>query len=393
MELLEGKMMKTSIFEFFVPTKILAGEDSLSNLFYELSLLNSKKPIIVTDKGIVNAGLLKYVEQPLREAGIEYIIFDEVPPDSSLKIVRNIYEICNQSNCDSVIAVGGGSVIDSAKGANILIGYNTENLADLAGADRIDRKLKPLIVIPTTSGTGSEVTSVAVIADEENGVKLSFASQFLIPDVAILDSRMTLSLPPIITAATAMDALTHALEAYLSLQKNPISDSFSLTAIKLIFQNLFKVIDESKNREYRLNMMIASTCAGVAFSNAMVGIVHAIGHTLGGMYKIPHGVAMAILLPAGLEFYYDTRKAEFEEINKLLNIFLEEEVKDLIEYIRNVLTRLHSLTNLPIKLSDVGVRKSDFDKIAKMSLNDGSIVFTPKYAGIDDIIKILEVSY
>ncbi|MGA1846749.1 iron-containing alcohol dehydrogenase [Deferribacter abyssi] len=390
--------MKNNYFEFHAPTKILAGFDSLDNLPFEIEILNCKNPLIITDYGVKQAGLLRFVEKILSEQNINYHFFDNVPPDSSLETVKEVANVYKIHQCDCIIAVGGGSVIDTAKGVNIAITYNEMDLIKLAGADRLDKKTKPLIVIPTTSGTGSEVTLVAVIYDKKRGIKLPFASNFLLPDVAILDVRMTETLPPQLTAATAMDALTHAIEAYLCLQKNPVSDSFAITAIKLISQNLLKVIEKPKDKYSRLNLAIASTCAGIAFSNSMVGIIHAIGHSIGAISKIPHGTAMSILLPYGIKFYLQNKK---DDIGKLLLFLSDEETfinsqnksEDTVIIIQRLLKILNEKTGLPVTLQEAGVKKNDFNNIAELSLNDGAITFSPVYVSKNDILKILNEAY
>jgi alcohol dehydrogenase len=258
--------------------------------------------MIVTDRGVSGAGLIDIVTRALggqvQIGGVD----DEVPPDSSLEAVRRIAGAYRQNNCDALIAVGGGSVLDTAKGANIMVSEETDDLMAFSGAGALKHRLKPLIAIPTTAGTGSETTLVAVIKDHERHQKMAFVSYFILPDAAILDSRMTLTLPPAITAATAMDALTHAMEAYTCLAKNPLSDASAVSAIELIARHLMPVMKQPDDRDGRLALALAATLAGMAFSNAMVGMVHNIGHAIGAVCGVPHGTCMAILLPYGLEY-------------------------------------------------------------------------------------------
>ncbi|MGD9331882.1 MAG: iron-containing alcohol dehydrogenase, partial [Desulfobacterales bacterium] len=289
-------------YEYCCQVKVVAGHDVLEGIPALLARLQAARPLIVTDRGVSGAGLVDIVTRAMGDritiGGIE----DDVPPDSSLEAVRRIAEAYRQKGCDALIAVGGGSVLDTAKGANIMVSEETDDLLAFSGAGRLKRRLKPLIAIPTTAGTGSETTLVAVIKDHARHQKMPFVSYFLQPDAAVLDSRMTLTLPPTITAATAMDALTHAMEAYTCLAKNPLSDASAIAAIERIVGHLMPVMKAPENREGRLSLAVAATLAGMAFSNAMVGMVHNIGHATGAVCGVPHGNCMAILLPYGLEY-------------------------------------------------------------------------------------------
>jgi alcohol dehydrogenase len=327
-------------------------------------------------------------------------IYDMVPPDSSSRTVNDLYSIFNDNNCDSIIAVGGGSVIDTAKGVNILVTEQSDDLSQFAGAERLVKPMKPLIVVPTTSGTGSEVTLVAVIADKERKVKMLFTSNHLIPKVAVIDPRMTLSLPPFITAATGMDALTHAIEAFICLQKNPLSDSYSLTAIRLISENIITATKDGKNVDSRVAMSNASCMAGIAFSNSMVGMVHSLGHALGGVCGVPHGVAMNIFLPHVLE--YNMKKVS-PYIGELLlpisgtKMYSEtpenERPQKTIGAIRALQNNLHDICKLPRTLKEAGVKNETFDEIAKTALNDGSLINSPEEMEYPDAMTILEKAY
>ncbi|HOJ64914.1 MAG TPA: iron-containing alcohol dehydrogenase [Spirochaetota bacterium] len=389
-------------FEFYNPVKICAGDTALSNLSNELEFLNCKKCLIITDNGIEKSGLLKYVIDSFYNANVKIgDIFTDIPPDSDKDVVNKIADIYREKNCDSIVAVGGGSVIDTAKGVNILVSENSSDLMKFCGANILKKPLKPFIVIPTTSGTGSEVTVVAVIANRETNSKMLFLSPFLLPNVAIIDPVMTLTLPPFLTAATAMDALTHAIEAYICIGKNMLSDAYSFSAIKLLSKNLINVVKKPDDRNGRLNLALASTMAGIAFSNSMVGLVHTIGHSVGAICHIHHGVAMNILLPYVLE--YNLPKVG-NYIGELLlplvgeDIFVvtptNERPAKVIEYIRYLQKNLFDLVKLPRKLSETGkVLESQFEEIANLSLKDASLAYNPEDADIEDIIEILKKAF
>ncbi len=265
------------------------------------------------------------------------------------------------------------------------------------GADILDKPLKPLVVIPTTAGTGSEVTNAAVIKDHEKNVKLSFTSRFFLPHLAILDPRMTLTLPAYITAFTAMDALTHVIEAYVCLQKNPLSDAYAWKAIELICRTIKDVIHNPKDIQKRLILANAAMMAGIAFSNSMVGAVHSLGHALGGVCSIPHGVAMNIFLPIVLEYNYECIKEHLDElllpiagVEVYTHTKESERAKETINQIRKLQDQLHDLVELPRTLEEAKVSTKDFDEIAQKAINDGSLITNPKDISLDDALDLLK---
>jgi len=246
-----------SFYAFFAPVKILAGTSALEHVPFELRSLGASHPMLITDAGVRDAGLAAAVTAALREGGIEPgTTYDRVPPDSSVGVVEDCARAHRAAGCDSILALGGGSVIDTAKGVSILISENANDLSRYAGSGVLSKRTEPLFVVPTTSGTGSEVTLAAVIADEATGIKLAFVSPFLIPDVAVLDPRMTLTLPPRITAATAMDAMTHAIEASIGLAKNPVSDGYASAAIGKISRHLIPALDHPRDPEHRFELAL-----------------------------------------------------------------------------------------------------------------------------------------
>ncbi|MEO6698879.1 MAG: iron-containing alcohol dehydrogenase, partial [Paraperlucidibaca sp.] len=259
--------MSKPYYEFFCPVKVIAGHAALEHIPFELDILGAKHPMIITDKGVRAVGLLKHIEAAFAAADTNIsTIFDDVPPDSSIETVHAAAKVYNESGCDAIIAVGGGSVIDTCKAVNILVSEGGDDLRAYSGAHVLKRPLKPLFVVPTTSGTGSETTAIAVISDNQAGVKMPFLSYFLMPNAAVLDSRMTLTLPPHITAMTGMDALTHAIEAYTCMAHNPISDAYATSAIRKVSDNLLQVLDNPSDANGRLELAQASTMAGIAFS-------------------------------------------------------------------------------------------------------------------------------
>lgn len=394
--------MTKPYYEFFCPVKVIAGHAALEHVPFELDILGAKRPMVITDKGVRGVGLLSHVEAAFAAAGAQIAaIFDDVPPDSSLQTVRAAAQAYRDAGCDALIAIGGGSVIDTSKAVNILVSEGGDDLLAYSGAHVLKRPLKPLFVVPTTSGTGSETTAIAVISDTEKGVKMPFMSYFLMPNAAVLDSRMTLTLPAHITAMTGMDTLTHAVEAFTCLAHNPISDAYAQGAIRKISDNLLHVLDNPADADGRLELAQASTMAGVAFSNAMVGLVHALGHSLGAVCHLPHGLCMNLFLPYALEY---NKEVNGDRIAELLLPLAGAEVyaatpaaqraDRAIAEIRRLRDEIHARCKLPRTLQETGkVSREQLAQIADLTIDDGSIIINPKEADREEILAILEKAW
>jgi alcohol dehydrogenase len=389
-------------YEFFCPVKLIVGARALENIPFELATLGASRPLLVTDRGVAAAGLVDMLKEILSAGGLEIAaVYDEVPPDSSLAAVRAIARRYREAQCDSLIALGGGSPIDTAKAANILASEQTDELLQFSGAGNLPRPLKPLLVIPTTAGTGSEVTYVSIVKDEERGVKIPFASPFLMPHAAVLDPRMTLSLPAQITAATAMDAMTHACESFICLAKNPMSDAYATAAVRAIADNLLKVLDRPRDEQGRLALAQGATMAGIAFSNSMVGLVHSLGHSVGALCHVHHGTCMSILLPAVLEYNLEARRAEIGELLLPLagaQVYADtpatKRAEQTIAWLRALKDEIHARCGLPRTLSETGkVEQSQLPRIAEMSLDDGAIMFNPVEVSREEALAVLQKSW
>lgn len=389
-----------SYYEFKLPEKILSGDGALEHVPHELGLLGASRPLLLSDRGLEKVGTVDKVKSALNQGGMTPAeVFCDIPADSSIEVVNRIAALYREKNCDSIIAVGGGSVIDTAKGAGMVLAQAGSDLMESAGAEILPRgEHVPFVAVPTTSGTGSEATIVAVVKDPEAQVKMEFLSYHLLPDLAVLDPRMTETLPPRITASTGFDALVHAIEAATCLQHNPVSDSFAEKAIRLICENLERAVDNGKDRKARMALANGSLLAGAAFSNSMVGLVHAIGHALGGVCRVPHGEAMTILLPAVMQYNLDKCRDRYAEL--LLPIAGPEvyaatppdwRARKAIETLTELRARLAEKTEMPISLVETGlVRREDFDAVARTALNDGAIIVNPADADYDEIIGLLE---
>lgn len=384
-------------YRFHCPVKIVSGEHALDKLPGEFKQLGAKRPIIVTDPGVAKAGLLDVVRETFDASELAIgAVYDRVPPDSPISAILEIVAMYQQHNCDSLLAIGGGSAIDTAKAVKIKLAEASIDLMNFKAVLRMVKPTRPLIVIPTTAGTGSEVTSAAVISDPDRGIKMSLLSPAMPPNTAIIDPRMTATLPPRLTASTGMDALTHAIEAYLATQKNPISDAVATQAITLIAHNLIEAVQHGGNLKARLAMANAATLAGIAFSNSMVSMVHALGHSLGAVCHIPHGDAMAICLPDTLEFNRDTIGDYLAELLLPMagaEVYVQtppqERATRFIEMIRDLQKQLHALCGLPITLKDAGVRDDQLQAVADISPSDGAAHYNRKKFTPDEALSVL----
>jgi len=389
------------IFQFSADTLIFWGDGTLDELEAILKGDNIRAPMLITDRGIVAAGLLKKLLASI-DPGLDVIVRDNVPPDSDLKLVSSLAEDYRAYRRDGIIAMGGGSVLDTAKGMLIKLGRAGESILAMEGSNILSPSPVPVYMIPTTSGTGSESTRVAVIADHDEKRKRLFVSQFLQPRAAILDSFLTLSLPPHLTSSTGMDAMSHAVEAFTCLGKNPLSDLMAWRSLELLAAHMEQAVNFPDQLVHRRGMVLASSLAGRAFSNSMVGMVHTIGHAIGGVCGAPHGSCMAVLLPFALEY---NRESIADELGKLIIPLKGRESYEqtassarataVIKHIRKLNSSLHEKTGgrHPCSLREMEVNPSAFDAIAQAALGDASLIYNPRELNYEDIIDILKEAY
>ena len=387
-------------FRFYNPVKIISGEKALDSLGHELGQLGAIRPLILTDQGVSKAGLTRLVKAALDEAEIAAtVLYDRVAPDSSPVIVDEAANVFRNNDCDAIVSLGGGSVIDTGKAVNLVVSEGVDSLVKLVGV-KLRKAMRPFIVIPTTAGTGSEVTYAAMIRDDQQNQKLLFASYQLFPKTAILDPRMTVSLPPLVTAATAVDALTHAIEACICKPKNPFSDAHAMMAVELIAKHLPGVLADTNDLQGRFYLANAACLAGAAFSNSGVGVIHALGHALGGVCHVPHGVAMNIFLTHGIAY---NLSAVREEVGRLLLALAgpefyvqtpqdERPAKTIAEIVK-LQDLLYEMTRLPRTLKEAGVNRKALEEIAQKAIKDPALVFNPLPVTHADALKLLEKAY
>jgi len=379
-------------FIFRMPTKIIFGPDSVNETGLQLDELGCKKALLVTDRDLAKSEIINRVKSAIgkRLAGT----FDEVTPDSGVHIVNRGAEIARSLGIDSIVTAGGGSSIDTAKGIQICLKLGGK-LEDHEGFNIMTEKGVPHIVIPTTAGTGSEVTYAAVIKDHAQKRKLIFGDNHIIPDIAILDPVLISGMPPKLTAATGMDAFTHCVEAIHSLQREPIADALALHGIRLITEYLPRSVENGNDITARGQMLIAANIAGVAFSNAQVGIIHALAHAVGAKFNVPHGVANSILMPHCMLYNLDVAAERYAMIAEAMGLNVrgktpEEAARMAIEAIRE----LSKKVNVPQRLRDVDVPEDRLEECVPDAMSDGSIVYNPKFVtDPGDLLNILKEAW
>jgi alcohol dehydrogenase class IV len=353
------------------------GPGSIEKIPQLLNEQKVKKPLLVTDNGLVKAGIANQVISVLEKAGIHYLTFSDVEPNPSVSTVNAIQRLYVAEGCDGFIALGGGSSIDAAKGAAARAVKPNKSIYQLSGLLRVLKDLPPFIAIPTTAGTGSETTVVAMITDKETHHKYSIMDLSLIPRYAILDPELTRGLPPAITAATGMDALTHAVEAYLCwTYSTRESIRFALDAVKMIFANLEKAYIDGNNIEARQAMLLASYKAGFAFTRAGVGNIHAVAHTLGGLYNTPHGLANAVILPRVLENYGKKVHKKLAKLAEAAGLVSETEMKTTAEKARIFIDAIYAMNeHMSIPKGFDFIRDEDIPQMIKWAGKESNPIY------------------
>ena len=341
--------------------KIFDTVDELVPLFENLGI---NSVLLVTDKGLRSAGLTAHLEQILADAGVRCAVYDATSPNPTVRNVEDALALYNSEGCRCLVAFGGGSSMDCAKAVGARVAYPKKTLDRLKGTLRVLRKIPPLVAIPTTAGTGSEVTLAAVITDGEKKHKYTMNDFTLIPRYAILDPRLTFSLPPHLTATTGMDALTHAVEAYIGNSTSKETRSAAIKATKLIFENIETAYKDGQNYAARANMLMASYLAGVAFSKSYVGYIHAVAHSLGGQYNIPHGLANSVIMPVVLEAYGKSAHKKLRRLAVAAGVADNgDSDKDGAEKFIAAIRELNRRMNIPQALT--GIKKEDIPLMAR----------------------------
>ena len=379
--------MSTS--QFFMPSNNILGQGALAEGLTQIAQLGFKKAFLVTDAPLVQMGMAQQVADRLAEKGIEYVIFDGVKPNPTVGNVNAGLEQLNKAQADFIISLGGGSVHDCAKGI-ALVASNGGKIEDYEGLNQSKKPQMTLIAINTTAGTASEMTRFTIITDESRHVKMAIVDSNVTPFLSINDSELMEGMPAGLTAATGMDALTHAVEAYVSTIASPITDACALKAIALVARYLPTAVREPNNKEAREQMAYAQFLAGMAFNNASLGYVHAMAHQLGGFYDLPHGVCNALLLPHVEAFNMSVASERLNEVGQVLganNSDLKD--SDVIAAIK----KLADIVGIPKSLEELGVKREDFDTLADNALKDVCGLTNPVQASHAEIVGIFENAF
>lgn len=339
-----------------------------------LNSKNSLSVLVVTDMGIEKAGLLEDVKSALLLSGVNYTVYNKTQPNPTVQNVEEALEIYKKNSCDTLIAIGGGSPIDCAKAVGARVAHPKKRIADLKGILRVTRRLPTLIAIPTTAGTGSESTVAAIITDADKHEKYALMSFPLIPHYAVLDPKLTFSLPPHITAMTGMDALTHAVEAYIGRSTTKMTRELSLTTVKLIFGNIEKAYQNGNDKAARSAMLIAAYKAGVSFSRSYVGYAHAVAHAVGGKYGTPHGLANAVILPYVLEGYGSAIHKKLHHLAVAAGISKENDpIKESAERFISAIRNLNKSMNIPETIDEI--KDEDIFEMSRIAEKEGNPLY------------------
>ncbi len=382
-------------YDFLMPSVNFFGPGVISKIGERAKMLGMKKPVIVTDKFLENLknGAVAQTLASLKKSGVDYVVYNEVEPNPKIHNIKEVKTLYEKEDADSIITVGGGSAHDTGKGAGIIM-TNGDDITKLAGIETLKNPLPPLIAVNTTAGTGSELTRHAVITNEETHLKFVVVSWRNIPLVSFNDPTLMLDIPKGLTAATGMDAFVQAVEPYVSVDHNPITDSQCIQEIKLIESSLREAVANGHNLQARTKMVEAEMLAGMAFNNANLGYVHAMAHQLGGQYDAPHGVCCALLLPYAEEYNLIADPERFAELARIMGENTDGlSSRDAAELSIKAMKQLSEDVGIPHSIKDIGAKPEDFDLMAENALKDGNAFSNPRKGTKEDIVKIFQEAY
>jgi alcohol dehydrogenase class IV len=374
--------------KYLVP-EIIFGRGALTEVGSAAARLGGRRVFVVSDPGVIEAGWLDRALAYLREVGLEYRVWHDVTPNPKDYEVAAGFAAYASSGCDALLAIGGGSVIDAAKGVAILSG-NGGQIGDYEGIDKVEHPIPPFVAVPSTGGSGADVSQFAIITDTARRRKMTLIGRALVPDISITDPRLLVTMDPQLTAATGMDALTHGIEAYVSKAASFLSDTHALGAIRLVSANLWQSVETPSDLDAREGMAQASLQAGLAFTNAILGATHAVSHQLGGALDLPHGELNAVLLPHVMRFNAVAQPFRFIEVARALGVSVDglspvEAAEAAIDRVR----RLADDIGVPRGLAQLGVNAADIDQFAHDALDDACITTNPRPTTADDVAALL----
>jgi 1,3-propanediol dehydrogenase len=375
---------RPALAKFHAP-EIVFGADALSELGHSARRFGARRPFLVTDPGIVEAGWVREAVTHLRAVGLRPVVWDGLTPNPKDHEVQAAYAEYARADCDVIIAVGGGSCIDAAKGVAILSG-NGGHILDYEGVDQVVNPIPPLVMVPSTSGTGADVSQFSVVTDTEHATKVTIISRTLVPEISIIDPRLLTTMPDWLNAATGLDALTHAVEAYVSLAHNPLTDHHALHAVQLMTPNLVRTMLEPAREEPRAAMAQGALEAGMAFTNAILGATHAMSHQVGGLLDAPHGVINGVLLPHVIRFNAAEDPARYVPLAEAAGLDVGGRPADEVaEMLAAHVRELADALGVPKGLATLGVGEHNVEHLARTTLKDACLATNPREASPAEI--------
>ncbi|MBS4101098.1 iron-containing alcohol dehydrogenase [Tsukamurella paurometabola] len=377
--------------KFHAP-EIVFGMGALGEAAHAAARLGAVRPMLVTDGGLIEAGWVAELIGHLREAGLMPTVFDELTPNPKDHEVAAGFERYAAADCDVIIALGGGSAMDAAKGIALLTS-NGGAILDYAGVDKMHRPIPPTVMVPSTSGTGADVSQFCIVTDTVRESKVTIIGRTLVPDVTVIDPRLLTTMPGWLNAATGLDALTHGIEAFVSIAHNPLTDNHALRSVGMVVRTLGATMTAPRDLSRRLTMAQASLEAGLAFTNAILGVAHAMSHQVGGLLDKPHGVINGILLPHVVRFNAEADPEPYAAIAASMG--LPEHRASPYEAAQAVADRIAELARevgVPRGLADLGVRPEVLPRLARTTLEDACMATNPRRATVDEIVELFRVA-
>ncbi|MEV0180346.1 iron-containing alcohol dehydrogenase [Streptomyces sp. NPDC050625] len=373
--------------KFHVP-EVVFGPGSLTELGHCALRLGGRRPFLVTDPGLLEAGWTDEAVGHLRRVGLRPVVWHDVTPNPKDHEIQAAFERYAESGCDVIVGVGGGSVIDAAKGVAILSG-NGGHILDYEGVDQVVQPIPPTVMVPSTSGTGADVSQFAIVTDTTQHIKISIVSRTLVPDISVIDPRLLTTMPDWLNAATGLDALTHAVEAFVSRAHNPLTDIHALHAVELITGNLVRTQVQPKNFGARLAMAQAALEAGMAFTNAILGATHAMSHQVGGLLDAPHGVVNGVLLPHVIRFNAAAWPERFVALGAAAGLPTDGvPPHEVAERLADLVRALADDLGVPKSLTSLGVAEADVPVLARTTLKDACMATNPRDVDVRDVERL-----